>query len=72
MHFDHLDEIYAMVKSNYQFDKVVLTGLTGLDDRSDRSTLIVHQTLTVPILSVNRSLLLRDRAGEEQHAGRRR
>ena len=29
MHFDRLDEIYAMVKSNCQFDKVVHTGLTG-------------------------------------------
>ena len=53
MHFDRLDDIYVMVKSNCQFDKVVLTGLTGLDDRFDRFALIVHQTLTVPILSVN-------------------
>ena len=30
MHFDHLDESYAMVKSNLNFGKVTLTGLTGL------------------------------------------
>ena len=53
MHFDHLDEIYAMVKSNWQFDKADLTDLTGLDDRSDQSAQIVQQTLTVPILGVN-------------------
>ena len=46
MHFDHLDEIYAMVKSNLQFDKLVLTGLTGLHDRSDQFAQIVQQTLT--------------------------
>jgi len=51
-----------MVKSNCQFDKVVLTSLTGLDDRSDRSALIVHQTLIVPILSVNT-----DRSGWLKH-----
>ena len=30
MHFDRLDESYAMVKSNLNFGKVTLTGLTGL------------------------------------------
>ena len=45
-----------MVKSNCQFDKVVLTGLTGLDDMFDRSAQIVQQTLTVPILVVNNGL----------------
>ena len=30
MHFDCLDKSYAMVKSNLHFDKVTLTGLTGL------------------------------------------
>ena len=30
MHFDRLDEIYAMVKSNLYFDKVTLTGQTDL------------------------------------------
>lgn len=29
MHFDHLDEIYAMVKSNMHFEHFDLTGLTG-------------------------------------------
>jgi len=53
MHFDHLDEIYAMVKSNLQFDKLVLTGLTGLHNRSDRSAQIVQQTSCVPILDAN-------------------
>ena len=56
MHFDRLDDIYVMVKSNCQFDKVVLTGLTGLDDMYDRSAQIVQQTLTVPILVVNNGL----------------
>ena len=27
MHFDRLDEIYAMVQSNWQFDKVTQTDL---------------------------------------------
>ena len=30
MHFDRLDESYTMVKSNLNFGKVTLTGLTGL------------------------------------------
>ena len=30
MHFDHLDESYAIVKSNLHFDKVTLTVQTGL------------------------------------------
>ena len=30
MHFDRLDESYAMMKSKLHFDKVTLTGLTGL------------------------------------------
>ena len=30
MHFDHIDESYAMVKSNLHFDKVTLTDLTVL------------------------------------------
>ena len=30
MHFDHLDESYAMVKSNLNFGKIIMTGLTGL------------------------------------------
>ena len=29
MHFNCLDESYAMVKSNLYFDKISLTGLTG-------------------------------------------
>ena len=53
MNFDRLNEIYAMVKSNGQFDKIILTDLTGLDDRSDRFAQIFQQTLIVPILSVN-------------------
>ena len=53
MHLDHLDEIYAMVKSNLQFDKLVLTVLTGLHDRSDQSAQIIQQTSCVPILGVN-------------------
>ena len=46
MHFDRLDEIYAMVKSNWQFEKVFLTGLTGVHDWSDRFAQFVQQTLT--------------------------
>jgi len=30
MHFDRIDESYAMVKSNIHFDKVTLTSQTGL------------------------------------------
>ena len=54
MNFDRLIDIYAMVKSNGQFDKIILTGLTGFHERSDQSAQIVQQTLTVPILSVNK------------------
>ena len=36
MHFDRLDESYAMVKSNLHFDKITLTGLIGLAYPSDR------------------------------------
>ena len=53
IHFDRLDEIYTMVRSNFQFDKLVKTGLTGLRERSDRSAQIVQKTFIVPILSVN-------------------
>ena len=44
MHFDCLNEIYVVVKSNLQYDKLVLTDLTGFHDRSDRSAQIVQQT----------------------------
>ena len=54
MNFDCLVEIYAMVKSNGQFGKNILTGLTGFHERSNRSAQIVQQTLTVLILSVNK------------------
>ena len=30
MHFDHLDENYAMVQYNWKFDNVIQTGLTSL------------------------------------------
>jgi hypothetical protein len=33
MHFDHLDEIYTMVKSNWHFEHFGLTGLTGVCER---------------------------------------
>ena len=46
MHFDHLDKIYTMVKSDLQFDKVALTGLTSLHDQSDWFAQFVEQTLT--------------------------
>ena len=36
MHFDHLDEIYAIVQSNWRFGNIFHTGLTGFHDRSDR------------------------------------
>ena len=36
MHFDLLDEIYAMVQSNWQFDNITQIGLTGLHDMSDQ------------------------------------
>ena len=47
MHFDHLDEIYAMVKSFLSFEQLDKTGLTGFWDRSD------HSCTAVPILVVN-------------------
>jgi len=50
MHFDRLDEIYAMVQSYWYFDNVPQTGLTDL---SDRFTQIVQQTRYLPILDVN-------------------
>ena len=46
MHFDCLDEIYAMVMSNRQFDKVALIGLIGLHDRSDQFAQLIKRTLT--------------------------
>jgi len=56
MHFDRLDEIYAMVQSNCHFDIVTRTVLTGLYDRSDRFAQIVQQTQYLPILGVNTSI----------------
>ena len=53
MHFDRLDEIYAMVQSNWHFDNVIQTGLTDLMDQSDRFAQIVQQTRYLPILDVN-------------------
>ena len=41
MNFDRLDEIYTMVQSNWQFDKVTQTGLTSLHDQSDQFVRIV-------------------------------
>ena len=38
MHFDRLDEIYAMVKSILPFEQLDQTGLTSFRDRSDRSS----------------------------------
>ena len=58
MHFDCLDEIYAMVQSNLQFDKLVYTGLTGSYERSDRSVQIAQKILVVPILGVNKEELI--------------
>jgi hypothetical protein len=40
MHFDRLDEIYAMVKSIWHFENFGLTGLTGVCQRSDLSGLL--------------------------------
>jgi hypothetical protein len=40
MHFDRLDEIYAMVKSNWHFEHFGLTGLTGVGQRSERLGLL--------------------------------
>jgi hypothetical protein len=40
MHFDRLDDIYEMVKSNWHFEHFGLTGLTGVGQRSDRSGLL--------------------------------
>ena len=54
MHFDRLDEIYAMVQSNWHFDNVTQTGLTGLQDQSDQFARIVQQTWYLPILDVNK------------------
>ena len=53
MYFDRLNEIYVMVQSNFQFDKLVKTSLTGSYERSDRSVQIAQKTLVVPILGVN-------------------
>ena len=44
MHFDRLDETYAMIQSNWHFDIVTQTGLTGLHDRFDWFAQIVRQT----------------------------
>ena len=58
MHFNRLDEIYTMVQSNWYFDIVTQTGLTGLYDRSDQFAQIVQQTQYLPILSVNNTFYL--------------
>ena len=54
MHFDCLDEIYAMVQSNWHFHIVTQIGLTSLHDRSDRFAQIVQHTQYLPILGVNK------------------
>ena len=52
MHFDRLDESYAMGKSNLNFGKVTLTDLTGL-------CILVRPVCTaLPILVVNDILFL--------------
>ena len=38
MHFDLLDDSSAMVKSIFLFEQLDQTGLTGFEDRSDRSS----------------------------------
>ena len=43
MHFDRLDDIYAMVESNWQFDNFIQTSLTDLYVRPDRFAQIVQQ-----------------------------
>ena len=53
MHFDSLDEIYAMVQSNWHFDNFTLTGLIGLQDQSNQVAQIVQQTRYLPIFDVN-------------------
>jgi len=45
MHFDHLDEVYAMMQSDWHFNIVTQTGLTDLHDWSDRFVQIIQQTL---------------------------
>jgi len=47
MHFDRLDESYAMVNSNLNFGKVTLTGLTGL------CILVKPVRPVMPILVIN-------------------
>jgi hypothetical protein len=42
MHFDLLNEIYTMVKSNWNFEHFGLTGLTGVGQRSDWSGLLIR------------------------------
>ena len=37
MHFDSLEEIYAMVKSNLYFEQLDKTGRIDFRDKSDRS-----------------------------------
>ena len=36
MHFDRLNEIYAMLQSNWHFDKLTQIGLTSLYNQPDR------------------------------------
>ena len=47
MYFDRLDEIYAMVQSNWHFDNLTQTGLTG-------SPRLHSKPRYLPILGVNR------------------
>ena len=52
MHFDRLDKSYTMVKSNLNFDKVTLTGLTDL------CIPVRPVRPVVPILIVNTNYIL--------------
>ena len=54
MYFDCLDEIYAIVQSNWHFHIVTQIGLTSLHDRSDLFAQIVQHTQYLPILDVNK------------------
>ena len=46
MHFDRLDEIYAIVQSNWQFDKANQSSLTG-------SLELFSEPRYLPILGAN-------------------
>jgi hypothetical protein len=59
MHFDRLDEIYAVLKYNWHFEHVSWNDLTSWGERSDRSGLLNRPYGQLLIRSVGLVLVAR-------------